>query len=141
MLNFKNKFNNPIKNPVKDMKDLNNKIREGSNSLSDMFQRPKQYNFLIFILPIIMILIAFIPMAAWVLQIVKLVIFCCMSYVLFFEYRLPKKRDKVFVISLALVILFNPLIPFYIPETPINIIAILAMAYLTKLTLIDLNKS
>lgn len=156
MLNFKKKFTNPIKNPVKDIKrqaenlnktvkeaseDLNKKIHESSKSLDESFKKPAEYNYLIFLFPILLILLAFIPMPIWVLQIVRVIIFACMGYVLFFEYRLPKKRDKVFMISLALVILFNPLIPFYIPGAPINIIAILAIAYLAKLTQIKNSNS
>jgi len=148
MINLKN-ITDSVKEPVKNLKhqaenlnqnikegseDLNKKIHEGAEALDKGFRHPMDYNYLIFALPIVLILLAFIPMPVWLLQIVRFIITCCMGYVLFFEWRLTKKREKVFFISMALVILFNPLIPFYVPGMPINIITILAIGYLAYTT-------
>jgi len=148
MINLK-KITDSLKEPVKNLKDqaqhlnqnikegsqdLNKKIQDGTEAVDKGFHHPMDYNYLIFALPIVLILLAFIPMPVWLLQIVRFVVTCCMGYVLFFESRLNKKREKVFFTALALVILFNPLIPFYVPGMPINIITILAIGYLAYIT-------
>lgn len=114
--------------------DLNKKIQDGAVALEKGFSKPANYNYLIFALPIVLILLALIPMPVWLLQIIRLVITCCTGYVLFYEWRLDKKREKVFFIALALTILFNPLIPFYVPGMPINIITIAAICYMAYVT-------
>lgn len=152
MINFKSKVSNAVKNSAETIKhqavnlnktivegseDLNRKIQDGSESLNKTIKNPPEYNFLVFAFPILLILIAFVPMAPWVAQVIGFVIFCCLGYVLFYEYRQSKKYDRVFFIALGLVILFNPIIPFYIPGLLINIIAIGAIGYLAFLTKID----
>lgn len=132
--NLKEGAENLNKNIKEGAENLNKNIGESAETVVKTLERPAEYNYLIFALPIVLILLAFIPMAPWLMQVVRFVIFCCMGYVLFFEYRESKKRDRVFFISLALTVLFNPLIPFYVPGMPINIISIVAIGYLAYLT-------
>lgn len=148
MVNIK-KIINSAKEPVKNLKhqaehlnqsikdgsqSLNEKIHEGTEALDKGFNKPGKYNYLIFALPIVLILIAFAPMPVWFLQIIRFTITACLAYVLFFEWRSKKRREKVFFISLVLAVLFNPFIQFYVPGMPINIITILAIGYLAIVT-------
>ncbi|MES2961093.1 MAG: DUF6804 family protein [Pseudomonadota bacterium] len=114
--------------------NLNKTIEAESKNLSKNFRKPPEYNYLVFAFPVILILLAFIPMPEMILQIIRLVIFACLGYVLFYEYRQTKRNDRVFYPALALTVLFNPIIPFYIPGILINIIAVAAICYLAYLT-------
>ena len=149
MINFKKDIADPIKNSAEDIKkqadnlnrnikdgaeNLNKKLHEGGEALNKGLKDPWKYNYLIFFVPIVLILLTFIPMTEWILQIVRLIVCCSMGYVLFFEYRLPQRRDMVFFISIAMTVLFNPIIPFFIPGMLINIISILAIGYMAYLT-------
>jgi Flp pilus assembly protein TadB len=154
--NLKKKLSSSIKNSGETIKNqseaLNKSLKDGSKTLrseterlnrtieneskviSKSFRNPPEYNYLVFAFPIIFILLAFIPMPEMMLQIIRLVIFACLGYVLFYEYRQTKRNDRVFYPALALTVLFNPIVPFYIPGILINIITISAICYLAYLT-------
>jgi predicted membrane protein len=145
-----NKFFNPA--AIKDKEEhlqktlkegtqnLNQKIDEGIQAIDRQFHQPQKYNYLIFALPMLLVLAAFIPLPVWILQVFRLTIFACMGYVLFYEYRSSHQYDQVFFIALALMILFNPVIPFYVPGILINLISIIAIGYLAILTQIEKSK-
>ena len=114
--------------------NLNRTIENKSKVISKSFRNPPEYNYLVFAFPIIFILLAFIPMPEMMLQIIRLVIFACLGYVLFYEYRQTTRNDRVFYPALALTVLFNPIVPFYIPGILINIITVSTICYLAYLT-------
>ena len=156
MNNLKKKFSNSIKNSGETIKNqshaLNKSLKDGtrtlksetenlnrtieaeSKTISRSFRKPPEYNYLVFAFPVILILLAFIPMPEMMLQIIRLIIFACLGYVLFYEYRQTKRNDRIFYPALALTALFNPIVPFYIPGILINIITVAAICYLAYLT-------
>jgi Flp pilus assembly protein TadB len=131
-------LNKSLKDGTKTLRNetenLNRSIENESKAISKSFEKPPEYNYLVFAFPVILILLAFIPMPEMMLQVIRLVIFICLGYVLFYEYRQTKRNDRVFYPALALTILFNPIVPFYIPGILINIITVAAICYLAYLT-------
>lgn len=154
MINFKKKLQN-MKNPAEAIKnkaessfkavkegseDLNKKIQDSSEAINKNLKKPMPYNALVLFVPIVLILLTFIPMAPWAVQILGFAIFCCVGYVGFFEYHRTKRRDGIFYTALALTVLFNPLIPFFIPGKLINIITIAAIGYIYYSTQLSKDK-
>jgi hypothetical protein len=135
MKDLKNKIIGSVKNPKETIKNqaeaLNSKVKSSSKILSKNFANPAKYDYLIFLFPIILVLLNFFRLPSWLIMVNSFIVFCCIGYVTFFEFRMKeKKRDNIFYTSLAVTVLFNPLIPLYIPGVLINLIAIVAIGYL-----------
>lgn len=103
----------------------------------------KQYNKTIFLISIFSLTIAMFPMPYGYYQILRFLIFILMGYIAFNEYN-DKYLNKIFVLSIILVILYNPLKPIFFTRNIwlfINIYSILSILFIFFLSQKNNNSS